>query len=182
VLYCTLQCYKRHQELGCIRNESAKEAKNDNDNDTVTETQHTSTGVNEDVTKDVNVNGNFSEIGKNSSTPILHTSPTASASITSNTTPSQPSSTSALSPSTLPSTNSTLPLRDDVVTSEQLHRLATDDSMLTSLRNTELQHIIRTIDSARDRVGALEKYLRYNKDFQIFVDNMINTIADVEER
>lgn len=72
--------------------------------------------------------------------------------------------------------DSTGTARPDYVTAKQLTTLAYDKSTRAALYDKELQHIIQRIDSAADRSGLLERYLRTNSDFRAFVESMIHTI------
>ncbi len=60
--------------------------------------------------------------------------------------------------------------------SEVFSRLEVSPSIRSALTSKELQHIIRTIDTAPDRVGTLNTYLAQNEDFSNFVNEMLQVV------
>jgi hypothetical protein len=50
-------------------------------------------------------------------------------------------------------------------------------ALLAALRHPELQRIIRSIDSATDRVERLELYRRSNSDFEDFIRTLLHALT-----
>lgn len=69
----------------------------------------------------------------------------------------------------------------DLLKPSQMKKLETDPYVRKMLGSKRLQGHIRSVDEADDRLGALKKLRKNNKEFHEFIGNMLDVISAGDE-